>query len=172
MTPGYLDYFFNKKSDVFKELTLSQKLALHNLYHGEGYRKVLPPLDRQELSLLSHRNSIRFPFFSRGEIQAVKPSSLNRAVVRDVSRGGLSLYTDMDLSRNKSYTLGLGLGHLHASDIIVQPVWRKNRTEYGCILIDSDQEWHRMIHHLEDCIVRLGNNGPADLQTSWEKRNP
>ena len=65
LTPGLMDHFFNRRTQVFETLTDRQRLLLRSIYDHPDYRAVLPhPADgaTELLSLRQHqRFSIRCP---------------------------------------------------------------------------------------------------------------
>lgn len=64
LTPELIDYFFNKKTNVFAELSDRKKALLHLIYDLPEYRSVLPPLPEKGTAPLirQHRRfSVKCP---------------------------------------------------------------------------------------------------------------
>ena len=64
LTPELIDYFFNRKTRVFAELSERKKALLHLIYDLPDYQKVLPPLPDQGITrqMRQHRRfSVKCP---------------------------------------------------------------------------------------------------------------
>jgi GNAT superfamily N-acetyltransferase len=64
LTPDLIDYFFNRQTQVFAELSDRKKALLHLIYDLPEYRKVLPPLPDQGITrqMRQHRRfSVKCP---------------------------------------------------------------------------------------------------------------
>ncbi len=64
LTPDLIDYFFNRKTHVFAELSDRKKALLHLIYDLPEYQKILPPLPDQGVTrqMRQHRRfSVKCP---------------------------------------------------------------------------------------------------------------
>jgi len=59
MTPELLDYFFNRRTQVFTHLSDREKRLLHAIYDLPAYQEVLPPLPDRDLRQTGNRRKHR-----------------------------------------------------------------------------------------------------------------
>ena len=81
MTPDLIDYFFNRKTRVFANLSERKKALLHIIYDLPDYRQVLPPLPQP-----ADRSMVRQEGMSGGQdFVLLTGMALSRADVRAIS---------------------------------------------------------------------------------------
>lgn len=157
MTPGLLDHFFNRRTQVFESLDERQRVLLHAIYADEATRAVLPPLGpesgRREALRRHPRHSIKCP--SRLNLGG----TVLPALVVELSRGGLMLMADRPLPIGAQGLLEAHLGRgLHAR-VEVRIVRRDSAAAsghfYGLQVESPDSAWL-------DCAARLEGSRTHD----------
>lgn len=121
LTPELIDYFFNKKTTVFAELSERKKTLLHLIYDLPQYREVLPPtlLVPNDIKNRRHqRFSVKCP--ARLDLPAdERPINIE---INDVSRYGFQARTSRKVPENTFITAVIQLGSKETSRLTVQAV--------------------------------------------------
>ena len=139
MTPEMLDHFFVKKSEVFSELTLQEKMGLAAVYPEEHYRAVLP-----YINLEKQRDNVRYQVNLYGQASSHQKLSL---AVLDVAQEGLCVASSVHLS-------GIVLLQIQVADgrnaeIRGEVRWEdKRRKIYGIQLLKTDLYWEDFVKYL------------------------
>jgi hypothetical protein len=88
MTPEFLDYFFNQRTQLLSHLSPREVLLLHTIYDLPEYKPCLPPLPKSApREKLRDRSKRRFPVRCTGRLHVHQPEGSGNA--RDV---GLTVY--------------------------------------------------------------------------------
>lgn len=152
MTPEMLDYFFNQATDGFSQLDDRQRRLLHEIYHEDDYRAVLPALPQRPQGAVlrrQHRYSLRCP----AHLRLVRPTgpSLDLDVV-DISMNGFLAQAPQPLPEHGlgevSVQLGAGIVARNEAEI-VRRVPSGETLLYGFKLEQPCPEWRRCVSDLE-----------------------
>lgn len=140
-TPDLLNYFFHQKSDIFKQLSSHEKLAIFNLYPTADYRNVLPIVDLSDI-----RSENRFVASPKGVLLLEGVVSILQTL--DVSKNGLCLKGN--LLGLKEFELKVLVNSTTEAKLKVERRWVDEVTQMsGVKIIDSDMNWQNYIDFLE-----------------------
>ncbi|MBV8502210.1 MAG: GNAT family N-acetyltransferase [Paucibacter sp.] len=154
MTPELLDYFFNQKTQVFKNLDDRRKQLLWSIYDAPEYRGVLPMLQGTVLSghpLRQHqRFSIRCPATVVIEM-ADGPKEFPLDVI-ELSFSGFQAECKLELPTGSVGHADVELGKDEHSRVTIRVMRRKDLDAgsfYGFKLDEPDGVWRRCVAALE-----------------------
>ena len=121
LTPELIDYFFNKRTTVFADLSERKKTLLHLIYDLPEYRKVLPPTAAVP-SDSKHRRHQRFSVKCPARLNiSVEEEPIN-IEINDISRYGFHARTSRKVPANVFLTAIIRLGANETSQLTVQAV--------------------------------------------------
>lgn len=154
MTPDLLDYFFNKRTSIFKNLTEREKGLLHFIYNLAEYNEVLPTdfseSDFSSLQRKHQRYSLRCPgIFS--VISSEKADDYALHVV-EFSDDGFLANSKVPLPMNVWGEARIRLGSEEKSIIKAMAVRGKYMNAhglYGFKLAEADLSWRKLVGVLE-----------------------
>ena len=154
MTPELLDYFFNRRTQVFQNLDSRRKALLGAIYNSPEYLRVLP-LVSDEVSaghpLRRHqRYSLRAPAELKLEIDGVERLFVFNVV--EVSQSGFQAESRLDLPLNMRGEARVQLGRQDWSRSEVCVVRSKHSDGsrfYGFRVSEPDDTWRRCVAALE-----------------------
>lgn len=137
MTPLMLEYFFIKRSRVFSELTIQEKLGLVAAYPRIAYRNVLPQILRENI-----RHSVN--------LKARSSDNLNlELTVLDISLNGLCVTSNVKLIGSVSLQIEVA-NHL-LSFVHGEVCWKDlDRNIFGLLLIETDDNWKDFVSYMSD----------------------
>lgn len=148
LTPELIDYFFNQRTNVFKELSDRKKTLLHLIYDLPEYQKVLPPLpaSQGEAKVRRHqRFSVKCP------ARLINPSSDEKAIqieVSEVSRYGFRARIGRQIPADLWLTAVVQLGSKEVSRLTVQAVQEtggEDRHYCGFRIGEPDLVWRKFV---------------------------
>ena len=154
MTPDLIDYFFNVRTDAFKNLESREKLLLHTIYDLPDYRSVLPkiepPLGNDSSVIRRHeRFSVKCPakiVFHRQE----KIMEILIEVV-EVSLSGFKARTDAHLPLNVWFDATVQLGESDVSHVQARALRSSKdgaKGFYGFRIENADILWNKFVKAL------------------------
>lgn len=144
MTPKMLDYFFNKRSTVFSQLTVNEILALKSCYPYPAYQAILP-----KLSDVTPRASSRFIVHADALLNTGE-----RMRVIDVSSNGILLQGD--LPTKTKLDLRIQVTKEESARLSVQINWIDySSRRFGAVILESDPTWLSYIESLESEFKRM-----------------
>ena len=153
MTPDLIDYFFNRKTHVFANLSERMKALLHIIYDLPDYRQVLPPLP-QPADRSMVRQHRRFSVKCPGRLSS--PDGKEAAIpieVSEVSRYGFRARTEQPVEVDTWLTALIQLGRLETSVLLVrsvQDVQSEGSHRYGFQIGEPDLVWRKFVNALHD----------------------
>jgi hypothetical protein len=153
MSPGLLDHFFNRRTQVFAQLDERRRRLLHAIYHEDSYRAVLPHMPNEAVSsqpLRRHRrHSLKCP--ARLEYVAQGLHSVGLEVI-DISLNGFLARSARVLPEDVRGVVCVRLGEgvlSNAQASVVREVPRDGEVFYGFRIDAPDLAWQRCIFDLE-----------------------
>lgn len=153
LTPELVDYFFNIKTNVFKDLPLRDVRLLHSIYDLTSYQAVLPalPFD-DEVSVELVRKHPRFSVKCPGVLmQPAGGENLEiNIVIFDVSQGGFQAWVERALPLKSMFNAIVRLGVNDVAHIQAVPTRAVGRsgevTEYyGFSVSTPDSVWEKFV---------------------------
>ena len=146
MTKEMLEYFFIKKSTVFAELTLQEKMGLAAIYPDEQYREVLPYLNSKSV-----RDHTRYLVNIKGN--ATSHKNIKIAVV-DVAKEGLCVTASEPI--NGPVLLEIKVADGRCAELIGEVRWQDlRRNIYGIYLNKTDIHWDEFVEYLREDFSSL-----------------
>ena len=150
MSPGLLEHFFNRRTQVFDRLDNRQRALLHAVYPENAYREVLPALHQgaSQYKLRSfRRHSVKCP----AQLQTPGAAPLAMDIL-DGSRHGFLAHTDRPLPplRVGVAQIQLGVGFAATEQVrVVRKVAGAAGNYYGFEIASPSAQWTRFIEALE-----------------------
>ncbi|MDR2839533.1 MAG: hypothetical protein LBV49_13345 [Azonexus sp.] len=171
LTPELIDYFFNRRTRVFAELSDRKKALLHLIYDLPAYRAVLPPQPPQAIEVQVRRHqrfSVKCPARLIGEkIDQTIPLEVN-----EVSRYGFRAISSRPVPVNVWLTVAIQLGSKEVSCLTVQAVQETsqgNRYYYGFHIGEPDLVWRKFVAALHQGHTHSDlNDATRFLQTRFQ----
>ena len=152
LTPDLIDYFFNKKTTVFAELSDRKKALLHLIYDLPDYQKVLPALPDQGVArqMRQHRRfSVKCPAkLVNGKSILNKPISIE---VNEVSRYGFRARVAEPIPPEVWLNATVQLGLHEISRLTVQAVQETDLDDQhycGFRIGEPDLVWRKFVSAL------------------------
>ncbi|KQY81419.1 GNAT family N-acetyltransferase [Pelomonas sp. Root1444] len=156
LTPATLDYFFNQRTDVFRELDDRKRALLWSIYDQPEFRTVLPMLVGTDESWQSMRRHQRFSLRCPAELQ-IKTDGDERLVVItviEISLSGFQAQSQLDIPVGSH---GIARVELGAEDRATLPVTVTRRHGhgqfYGFRLEEVNDVWRNCVSALETSHV-------------------
>lgn len=155
LTPRLLDYFFNRKTDVFAQLDTRQRLLLHSVYSEPAFADVLPSVDAWTLEQVRLRKHPRFTFRCPATIWAPDTGSMPLTIV-DCSLEGCRAETEAPLPvgtvGNIDVELGPGL-HSSMRATVMRSQHATDATQIGLHLPHPDSTWKAFVQAMHSSIT-------------------
>ena len=158
MTPELLDYFFNKRTQVFANLSDDQKRRFHEIYDLTAYQAVLPTLppggERDAVHTLRHQ---RFSVICPGELvlDDTSPQGRYRIQVIECSMNGFRARADRPLPLEAAGLAHIDLGRADRSTLQVR-ILRKahsNAKTYVVKVEEPDLAWRKFVNALRKASI-------------------
>ena len=151
-TPTSLDHFFNKRTEVFKDLSPIEIHQLHLLYNTQEFRNVLPPLpDKKVLRYI--RSEKRFDIETPARV-FVSPVEHIALTVHNVSETGLfGISNARGLRSNQHYQLKVALGPFEHAELTASLVWENSSGGMALKIHSSCKNWKSFIQQLDTELI-------------------
>lgn len=153
MSAEVIQYLFNEKTHLFKELTESELRIFKNIYDYGDFANVLPKLEETKkfLQLPKHR---RFAMNCDGYLHGKSGEKIHM-LASDVSRQGLKIKADEILKKGEIYALQLSIGVMKQTEVIAEVVWcNPDEGTAGLQVKNGDKNWNALIEYLEKGLVK------------------
>ncbi|MCZ2292956.1 MAG: GNAT family N-acetyltransferase [Burkholderiales bacterium] len=157
LTPGLMDHFFNRRTQVLSVLEPHDRALLRSIYRGTSLEAVLPSAGVKEVAMRRHpRYSIRCPArLSLGHDG--KGGEELSTVLTDLSEAGCRVESPAQMEIGQSGMLEVELGPRCHSLLQVQVV-RSVRApapvrRYALRVIHADDNWTECVHALESGLT-------------------
>ena len=151
LTPDLIDYFFNKKTSVFAELSDRKKALLHLIYDLPEYRKILPPLpDKGEGAVQQIRQHRRFSVKCPAKL-ANSTAFIDQPIsveVNEVSRYGFRARVAQQIPAEVWLNATVQLGLNEVSRLTVQAVQETDVDDHhycGFRIGEPDLVWRKFV---------------------------
>ena len=153
LTPAMMDYFFNRRTQVFAGLDDRKRLLLKSIYDHQSYATVLPAPPAgagANLALREHqRFSIRCP--ARLRVASYGARLTYRLQVIEMSLNGFQAETDAPLPEGTSGLVEIELGEHETARVMATAVRRSVAAGveyYGFRVPDPDKAWCQCVEAL------------------------
>jgi len=152
LTPDLIDYFFNVRTNTFRDLSLRKKVLLHTIYDLPEYRAVLPEIanDVNGIPIRRHeRFSVKCP--AKVLLQSAEGDQEIPIEVIEVSRYGFQARTNKPLPLNIWFDTIVQLGRSDISHIRALALRSHNEGTsgfYGFSLGEPDLLWRKFVSAL------------------------
>jgi hypothetical protein len=150
MTPELLDYFFNKRTQVFANLDTRRRSLLQAIYELKPYQHVLPmaPVSSSNEEILRQhtRYSVKCP--GKLTVQASSAQETYDVMVTELSEFGFKAVSLMPLPVNTWCDASIQLGETEVSALKVMVVRRSEKMAggvYGFKLAEPDLPWKKFV---------------------------
>lgn len=139
MSAESLEYFFAVRSDIFKNLSTSEKLVLKRLYPGISYQNLFAKLENESTLVSEPR------FFSK--LDAVDVVTLQKFDVLDISlRGIKAMGGHMELDQVRM--IRIALKDQSTCEVRIRVAWfNKNTGAWGAEILKPTLKW---INHVQN----------------------
>jgi hypothetical protein len=171
LTPGLLDHFFNRRTDVLAGLDERRRRLLRSVYAGAAWHAVLPECppttgDDAGALRLHPRFSLKCPASVSHEVGNVV--ARQRATVIELSMHGFQARTIRPLAVGTRCTVEVELGENQRScveAVVVRNVPSGSGHFHGFRVETADAAWRRCVHTLQesDTHLELAGGGSAGL---------
>lgn len=154
MTPDLLDYFFNQKTSIFRNLEEREKGLLHTIYNLPKYKRILP-LSFCDANIISlQRKHQRYSIKCPGIFSVVKKEKSKKYAfeVIEVSEDGFLACANIPLPINIFGGVEIQLGENEKSvikAIIVRGSYKSAQGFYGFTLTEPDLPWRKLVAALQ-----------------------
>ncbi|MFT3959982.1 GNAT family N-acetyltransferase [Propionivibrio sp.] len=154
LTPDLIDYFFNVRTDTFRNLSARKKVLLHTIYDLPDYREVLPELSTgaDAIPIRRHeRFSVRCPAKLIVQGQGTEEGHGIPIEVIEVSRYGFQARANKPLPLNVWFETVVQLGRSDISHIRSLALRGNNNGAdgfYGFSLGEPDLLWRKFVSAL------------------------
>ncbi len=155
LTPSLLDYFFNRRTDVFAQLDTRQRLLLHSVYGEAAFADVLPPVDGWTLDQVRLRKHPRFTFRCPATIWAPDTGSMPLTIV-DCSLEGCRAETASPLPVGTVGDIDVELGpgvHSSMRATVMRNQEASDATHIGLHLPHPDSTWRAFVQAMDSSIT-------------------
>jgi hypothetical protein len=153
LTPDLIDYFFNVRTDTFRNLSARKKVLLHTIYDLPEYKAVLPELSTRTTDDTPIRRHERFSVRCPAKL-IMSGTEKNREIpieVIEVSKYGFQARSNKPLPLNIWFETIIQLGHSDVSNIRSLAL-RENSSGadgfYGFSLGEPDLLWRKFVSAL------------------------
>lgn len=152
LTPDLIDYFFNVRTNTFRNLSARKKVLLHTIYDLSDYRSVLPELSTgaDGIPIRRHeRFSVKCP--AKLVIQGAEGEQEIPIEVIEVSRYGFQARANKPLPLNIWFDTVVELGRADISHIRALALRGHNNGSegfYGFSLGEPDLLWRKFVSAL------------------------
>lgn len=145
MTPEMLDYFFNRKTQVFASLGDREKAILRALYDAPNYQPVLPA-SNVDARLLNSRLEPRYEVACAGRL--ILGSRKLSIEVIDASNTGFQARLSEPIRFSSPVRADVAIADFEIAKLRCKPVWHDERGVYGFTIDEASANWQRFVRHL------------------------
>lgn len=162
MSPEMLDYFFNKKTNLFSELSNVQKLILKSTYiNSPAHLNVVPQSNITKKSFVNRENS-RFPVQFSGVLVDLQGNMVCEIQVTQASKIGFLALVRTGIERGDFLTAKIQIGNHDFVQLHVEVIWVQDGQWVGFHIHQFSENWQRLIHYLENDLNRKSSKAIAD----------
>lgn len=168
MTPELLDYFFNKKTQVFARLTDQEKRIFREIYDIPAYHEVLPAVpEAKGPHEGSHRQHQRFSVICPGTLLLASEGSSRTYNIKvvDCSLKGFRALSDeaLPLETQGKAQIDLGRNDQCSLSVIVSRKARSETDTYVFKVVEADLSWRKFVNALRKASI----HGDLDNATRY-----
>ena len=152
MTPELIDYFFNRKTEVFANLSARKKTLMNMIYDLPEYQRVMPPSqdDRERVVRQHRRFSVKCP----GRLSPVDAAEKTFMMeISEVSRYGFRASTRQAVPADTWLNAVIQLGRQETALLqvrCVQDTVFAGTHRYGFQIGEPDLVWRKFVNALYD----------------------
>jgi len=163
LTPELLDYFFNVRTNVFRELSDRKKGLMHTIYDLPAYRAVLPAISAEVQDVTTRRRHRRFSVRCPAKLSLVGPDGVRNVVKLEVfqlSRYGFKAHALAAIPINSWGEATIQLGPAEVSRLHASASRDSGEGVYGFRVGEPDLVWRKFVNALYSGSVH------ADLENA------
>ena len=158
MTTELLDYFFNQRTEVFKNLSMREKLLLHSIYNLPEHQKMLPSIDHMPEALKDLRQHQRYSLKCPGTFltHVNGKAEVARLRVVELSNFGFLAHSMTAIPTKQWGDATIQLGNSEQSTVRAMAVRGKNNGDnifYGFTLAEPDRAWRKFVGALTSGVT-------------------
>jgi hypothetical protein len=147
MTPELMDYFFNRRTRVFQNLSDRDRAIVRALYPYDKFQSYLPKVINPE-QLIKIRSEVRFDVNCRGRVHGDFEKVI-KITVFNVSLNGFQARPDTAVELEMLHPVSIEVGDFVIADLVASPVWKDSEGRYGFHINQCSYHWREFIKHLE-----------------------
>lgn len=152
MTPELLDYFFNQRTQTFKQLDERENLLLHSIYNLPEYKEILPPVfsdsSPDELMRQHQRYSIKCPGIF--VLETSGEHEIHELKVHEFSDHGFLAHTNAPIPTQVWGEAVIRLGSFEKSAVRAMAVGAKKDVNfYSFRVAEPDLAWRKFVGALK-----------------------
>lgn len=150
MSAELFTYFFKEKTDLIYKLTDRETHVLKSIYHGTPIAEMLPtpqttpPFPRRRESM---RYTVNCPAVLEQEMGDESVTLL------DVSESGFRLFCRMPMRLSETCFFRVFISPQKSVPLAAQPVWNRQKREWGFTIIEAPSEWGSYLRYLNDQLA-------------------
>ena len=153
LSPELIDYFFNVRTNTFKNLNPRKKALLQTTYDLPDYRAVLPAVEDNQEGAAPTRSHPRFSVKCPAQVAFTTPDGKEEIpiLVVEVSRYGFRARSDKNLPLNTWFDTTIKLGSSDTSHVRSQALRAHDYGQngfYGFSLGEPDIIWQKFVSAL------------------------
>jgi len=158
MTTELLDYFFNQRTEVFKTLSMREKLLLHSIYNLPEHQKMLPSIDHMPKARTDLRQHQRYSLKCPGTFLTYVDgkAAVARLRVVELSNFGFLAHSKIAIPTKQWGDATIQLGSSEQSTVRAMAVRGKNNGDnifYGFTLAEPDKAWRKFVGALTSGVT-------------------
>jgi GNAT superfamily N-acetyltransferase len=160
MTTDLLDYFFNKRTQVFEHLGMRERIMLHSIYNLPEHQRMLPSIDESPESGKHLRQHQRYSLKCPGNFMLVTPEGKTRATtlsVVELSNFGFLAHSKVAIPTKMWGDATIQLGNNEQSTVRAMAVRgkasRSGSAFYGFTLAEPDTAWRKFVGALTSGVT-------------------
>ncbi len=142
LTPALLNYFFNRLSNIFDDMTENEKLTLQSYYSSPEYKDIIPKNKIKEARSSNRFIVNTYAIFKSSKILKVIETSIN----------GLKI---TGLPDEDHFRLTVRIAEAKYAQLLVTKVWEDLKSQTCGLKIEkSDFNWSEYIQYLNSDLVK------------------
>jgi GNAT superfamily N-acetyltransferase len=158
MTTELLDYFFNQRTNVFRILSMREKLLLHSIYNLPEHQKMLPAIDHAADDGKHLRQHQRYSLKCPGNFVVHVDGKAELASLRvvELSNFGFLAHSKVQIPTKQWGDATIQLGDNEQSTVRAMAVRGKDNGGnifYGFTLAEPDRAWRKFVGALTSGVT-------------------
>jgi hypothetical protein len=155
MTIETLDYFFNQKTEVFKNMTLEERRSLNRIYRDVGFDALFSKsVGIAHIDSIFDRKHLRIPSCLNGLVMT-NDGNFTPITIVEVSRSGLKgIFTDTTFDGRLAFYAKVQVGDYDIAELKLAPAWAE-KPAIGFQVTQACKNWNAFIDFCEFKLTAL-----------------